>query len=258
MGPRNGHRPQNQGVFFAPSDAFFDDFCPFSSQNGLFIYRNSFLCVLFQFLGKGGWRHEGVKPDAANDGHGTIYAIAENLSSDYKTIRQRLVSHEIVGHDGLRQLLGKNYGKMLDSVLQRHLAEVMDVNRKYGFDMKTEKGRRAATEEWLSSIADIDNPPSWFKQLIAKIRATLRTMFNVEWSDDDIRAAISQAGKRMMAEGQESRIKFSLQELPNGEKYVEVDTDQKRFEGLDAQKAARLARTIILEKFRNKIIGIYK
>ena len=51
-------------------------------------------------------------------------------------------------------------------------------------------------EEWLARIADIDNSPSWFNRLVAKIRATLRTMFNIRWSYKDIRSCFIEAAVR--------------------------------------------------------------
>ncbi len=52
------------------------------------------------------------------------------------------------------------------------------------------------------------------------------------------------------------KAQYSLRKLPNGEKYVEVDTNQNIFDGLTTSEMQDVAKKEILNRFRNKVIGI--
>ena len=181
-------------------------------------------------------KDENGKPraaEAANENGRVIHIVVENMPSGPKAIRQRIMSHEVVGHSGLKQLMGKRYGSMLDAIFRGHESEVADATRQYGFDLKTEKGRRDATEEWLARIADIENPPSWFNQFVAKIRETLRKVFDIDWSDNDIKAVIASAAKK--AQGDSQGIKFMLADGQNKSEFeagklgIDLDAETQEF-----------------------------
>ncbi len=52
------------------------------------------------------------------------------------------------------------------------------------------------------------------------------------------------------------QTQYSLKTFPDGKRFVDVDTDQAKFDGLDEKAAAKLARSIIKEQFKGKVIGI--
>ena len=56
-------------------------------------------------------------------------------------------------------------------------------------------------------------------------------------------------------EGDEDRVEFSLRRDQNGRKFVEVDVDQERFDGLSPNDALAEARKVIRERFVGKVIG---
>ena len=154
--------------------------------------------------------HEDDVPEAANEKGRIIHIFADKMPSDPKQIRQRIMSHEIVGHSGLKQLMGERYNSMLDSIAKGHLEDIVPIARLYDYDMRNDDDRREATEEYLARIADMENPPSWFQQLVSKIRATLRVMFNIDWSDNDIKAVISEASKNLQKVQGAQGIRFAL------------------------------------------------
>ncbi|MBQ7652685.1 MAG: hypothetical protein IJS15_17135, partial [Victivallales bacterium] len=178
--------------------------------------------------------------EAANENGRVIHIVVENMPSDPKAIRQRIMSHEVVGHSGLKQLMGKRYGSMLDAIFKGHESEVVAATRQYGFDLGTEQGRRDATEEWLARIADIENPPSWFNQFVAKIRETLRKVFDIEWSDNDIKAVISEASKNLQKVQGAQGIRFALSDLQGtldaAAKKLGIDLDAETQEFRDVFK----------------------
>ena len=145
-----------------------------------------------------------------NDGNHGIHVIAENMPSDPATIRQIIMSHEIVGHDGLKQLLGNRYDKMLDSVYADHKNDIKPIAKLYGYNLNKVEELREATEEWLARNANIEDRPSWFNRLVAKIRATLRVMFNIKWSDNDIRSCFIEAARNLQEQSGSQHIRFAI------------------------------------------------
>ena len=53
----------------------------------------------------------------------------------------------------------------------------------------------------------------------------------------------------------QGKAQYSIQTDSNGKKYVNVDTDQHIFEGVEPKEYHKIARKYILENFRGKIIG---
>lgn len=53
----------------------------------------------------------------------------------------------------------------------------------------------------------------------------------------------------------QGKAQYSIQADSNGKKYVNVDTDQHIFEGVEPKEYHKIARKYILENFRGKIIG---
>ena len=49
--------------------------------------------------------------------------------------------------------------------------------------------------------------------------------------------------------------RFSVAKLPSGRQYVHVDVDQAQFDGRSENAQKRIAKAVILKKFRNKVIG---
>lgn len=54
---------------------------------------------------------------------------------------------------------------------------------------------------------------------------------------------------------QKNKSVFSLQELPNGMRYVEVDTDQHIFAGIDESRYMSTVRQYMKDHYRNRVIG---
>lgn len=71
---------------------------------------------------------------------------------------------------------------------------------------------------------------------------------------------MEEAGKREQSTKQNKKgygqdSQFSLKVLPDGRKYVEVDTDQQIFEGVDIKDYPKLIVRYITQRFRGKVIG---
>lgn len=56
--------------------------------------------------------------------------------------------------------------------------------------------------------------------------------------------------------GEDNDLRASLMQLEDGTKFVQIDQDQDRFEGKDESEYPRIAKQIMREKFRGRVIGM--
>jgi len=125
---------------------------------------------------------------------GTIYLIADALTDT--TRAQHVLLHEVVGHYGLRGLLGKNFKAILDQIGMVRRKDLRPIAARWGYDLNTPEGRRGAAEEWLAEIAGRGETNGFIRRTIAAIRDALRKMgFNLEYSDADLVELVAKARK---------------------------------------------------------------
>lgn len=109
---------------------------------------------------------------------GVAYLIASNLNSVEDGLRTAL--HEVVGHHGLRALLGEHFYPVMhdlyDTFSRDHDAW-QDTASRYGYlDTGTAAGQVAFAEEVAAHMAEKDVSLSEFDMLHAEIRAAMREM----------------------------------------------------------------------------------
>ena len=112
---------------------------------------------------------------------------------------QATVLHEVVGHYGLRGLLGERFDDMMDMVYRtidkatrKRIAEA--AVRNYRGDV------RIATEEYLASVAErgVDRPGVW-SRIKSAIKAFFRSMgIDLRMSDEDIAYLLWKSKNRLM------------------------------------------------------------
>lgn len=120
---------------------------------------------------------------------GKIYVVAENHRTAADA--EATVLHEVVGHIGLREVLGERFGDFLDRVymdedgsLQEPLDRMADTERqrrqKNGQKPLTDvEARRLATEEYLARLAEGNITPGRFARIIGKVRAWLHDVLGI-------------------------------------------------------------------------------
>ncbi len=105
---------------------------------------------------------------------GEVVIITSNATSVNDAKRTFL--HEVVGHKGLRSLMGEEFDSFLDKVKKQLPADVSK-------DMKD----NTDVEEYLARIAEMDETPSFFGKIKAVVREFLRKYMDVELSDNDVK-----------------------------------------------------------------------
>jgi len=110
---------------------------------------------------------------ATRKGEREIYLITDNLNSKGEVIKT--FAEESLGHDGLRQSVGKDLDNVLDNVWLKENKRIGEIVEKYKLDTTTPEGRRNATDEWISKqIANDSLLKQWWDRIIAAIRQWLR------------------------------------------------------------------------------------
>lgn len=121
-------------------------------------------------------------------------------NTDNANDAKRTVLHEIVGHKGLRQLIGEEqYDKAMVQLMYMLPSEV-----RYAVLRGAERNgwnAAIAMDEYLAEQAERDVQPTWWGKVNAKIRALLRNMgFNVMLTDADVTYLLWRSRKKLQGD----------------------------------------------------------
>lgn len=124
---------------------------------------------------------------------GRAYVVSDNLRTPAE-IEETLL-HEIVGHHGLREIMGDDFTKLLDdvylSVGRRGLAPIAE---EYGFDLNDKTQRRQAAEEHLAHIAQTNPQSKLWDRFVRMFTAALRRLgFRIRLTSAEIRDLLLKA-----------------------------------------------------------------
>lgn len=168
---------------------------------------------------------------------GRVVIFMPNITT--RADAEATVLHEIVGHMGLRSLLGERFGLFLDNVHKsldetgaRAVADIMAQEQKQRSGKLTAvEARRLATEEYLARLAEGDITPSRFARIIGRIRSLLREALRLPLriSDRDIaymlwlskhrRMTAKTAATAVTEAATAHRIRQQLYGVPSGTRY---------------------------------------
>ena len=164
---------------------------------------------------------EGTYAEAWVGSDGVVHLVASRLESSEAAVRKTL--HEIVGHNGLAALFkGRNtdaWNDMVEKLWEQHKSDILKRCEAYvgaeGFDVDTNEGRGNLVEEWLARLAETNRKPMWWKSIVSKVRALLRSLgLGVEYSDVDIQQLLADAAtaarRAQDANMEDANIRFSL------------------------------------------------
>lgn len=133
---------------------------------------------------------------STRNGEVVVYLPNTDDANDAK----RTILHEIVGHKGLRQLIGEQrYDKAMLQLMYMLPADVRDEvlrrAERHGWNAAI------AMDEYLAEQAERDVQPTWWGKVNAKIRALLRNMgFNVMLTDADVTYLLWRSRKKLQGD----------------------------------------------------------
>lgn len=156
--------------------------------------------------------------------NGQVYLIADNLRGDNAHIA-RVISHEIVGHFGLRGLVGEGLNGLLDQVANDFAdnADFQDIAHNYGLDLSKEEERREAAEEFIAHMAERENfmEQPLLQRIAQAIRNAVKklsrylTGTHTVMDMDDIRTILSASNRFVQRKAEADRnqdvSRFSIQ-----------------------------------------------
>ena len=150
-------------------------------------------------------------------------------------------------------------------------------DRKQDYVIDDPAKQRLAAEEYIAYLAQKEVKPSWWREMLQKIRmalAKLPLFRDVTMTDRQIELLLARAGRKMRSRnnraavdvmwggnkalnvGDEEGVRFSLYEFEDKVRFVDVEADQSLFDGLSPKEAGEMAEKIIREKFVGKVLGI--
>lgn len=146
---------------------------------------------------------------------GQVYLVAENLTSQAEAAETLL--HEVVGHYGLRTLLGKDLEPVLNQVWlayggRKGFKDIIDAYFTGGeaFDPANRNHRLLVAEERLAHMVQSGEKPSLLKRLYGLVREWLRRMgFQIPMADADI-AHLLQRAREVVVQGDVSQAPAGL------------------------------------------------
>lgn len=174
---------------------------------------------------------------------GRVVIVMPNITT--RADAEATVLHEIVGHMGLRSLLGERFGLFLDNVHKsldetgvRAVADMMAQEQKQRSGKLTAvEARRLATEEYLARLAEGNITPSRFARITGRIRSMLREALRLPLriSDRDIaymlwlskhrRMTAKTAGAAVTEAATAHRIRQQLYSVPGDTRYRVIFDD---------------------------------
>ncbi|WP_066016371.1 LPD38 domain-containing protein [Endozoicomonas atrinae] len=119
---------------------------------------------------------------------GDTYLIAANLDTTGEAVRT--VLHELVGHKGVRGLLGKRLDTVLDEIhrdMNDRLKSALAKRYARQTEGKSEaEANRIIAEEYLAHLAEKDPKNGLLTRIVSMIRNTLRRLFQgIQWTEAD-------------------------------------------------------------------------
>ena len=133
-------------------------------------------------------------------GSGEVYINLSNIRSEADAVRT--VLHEVVGHKGLRELIGNE--DVYNAEMMRLYGQLpLDARREVSGRVVERYGGNVAIamDEYLAEQAERNETPSWWQRVVSAVRDMLRRLgIDVELSDNDVKYLLWRSRKRLEAQ----------------------------------------------------------
>ncbi|MBN2643280.1 MAG: hypothetical protein JXR78_16635, partial [Victivallales bacterium] len=141
--------------------------------------------------------HAGDIEAALDPDRSRVYIVADKVSPEQVPAK---LLHEMAGHVGLSAALGD---AMNDTLLKLYSDRASDIaelvnSRGYAYDLDSQSGQLAAAEEFLAITAESGVKPSWWREMLLRIKNTLRKIpafANMRFTDAEINAMLANSLK---------------------------------------------------------------
>ena len=145
---------------------------------------------------------------AINPFDDSLWLVTNNLKGNKKEI-QKTIFHEIIGHYGVRKILGERLNPVLDLVWN-NLSE----NQRNNLSKLNEtKDKYILAQEYIAEMATKNIDPTFYELIVSKIRELLRKMFpNLSLNQSEVKKLLQESSQylRDIAKLQNENIKQDM------------------------------------------------
>ncbi|HNR30079.1 MAG TPA: hypothetical protein PKI11_04250 [Candidatus Hydrogenedentes bacterium] len=163
-----------------------------------------------------GYRHPrawGLFTPAKDGAPDTVYLVAGQMRRARDVVK--VAWHEVIGHWGLRSVLGaETYKHWFGQLWHTRNGEIRAWAKEHGHPIVTPAAQLRAAEEWLAwrvTRGEFSGIVGWWKRFTAAVRRTLAPVWEgagVEaFSDQEIAGLVKQAWRLAEGKGEERRVK---------------------------------------------------
>ncbi|MBL3825176.1 MULTISPECIES: hypothetical protein [unclassified Marinobacter] len=121
----------------------------------------------------------------------TVYILASRIPDRMRM--EQVILHEVIGHYGLRKMLGKDMERVLNQIWSAHGGKTRAdfIIKRYfpgnSFDVNNKEHRHTVAEELIAHLAEQNRGQTLVQRAVAIIREGLRKLgFTIEFTVDDI------------------------------------------------------------------------
>lgn len=187
---------------------------------------------------------------------------------------------QVVGHEWthrVQELAPEQYTAFRDAIMEdRDVAEAANILHKQynrmGVEISVDEALDEATANYAGEmIANTDVLNEFIRRhsedrtLLEKLRDAIREIVGkltgkakqqAQTAEGLLQQAFEAAAQNSKNAATEGGVRYSLNEFADGKRFVDVQTEQSQFDGLDDKQKTKRAIQVIKEKFAGKVIGI--
>lgn len=164
---------------------------------------------------------------------------------------KRSILHEVVGHKGLRELIGE---ERYDAEMERLFNLLPDTEKgkvQDASDRKYKSSIAIAMDEYLAEQAELDKRLSWWGKIVSAVRDLLRRVgIGVKLTDADVNYLLWKSKKKLSGKDAASMLEDVVRdesnELLSSVSYREI-TDKEKIKELDDQPKIKVYRAMQLQ-----------
>lgn len=187
---------------------------------------------------------------------------------------------QVVGHEWthrVQELAPEQYAAFRDAIMEDpDVAEAANIlheqYNRMGVEISTDEALDEATANYAGEmIANTDVLNEFIRRhsedrtLLEKLRDAIREIVGkltgkakqqAQTAEGLLQQAFEAAAQNSKNAATEGGTRYSLNEFADGKRFVDVQTEQSQFDGLDDKQKTKRAIQVIKEKFAGKVIGI--
>lgn len=187
---------------------------------------------------------------------------------------------QVVGHEWthrVQELAPEQYTAFRDAIMEDpDVAEAANIlyeqYNRMGVDISTDEALDEAAANYAGEmIANTDVLNEFIRRhsedrtLLEKLRDAIREIVGkltgkakqqAQTAEGLLQQAFEAAAQNSKNAATEGGVRYSLNEFADGKRFVDVQTEQSQFDGLDDKQKTKRAIQVIKEKFAGKVIGI--